>query len=354
MRLLLWEVIHRAPLPRLPEPWLAALGSTLAQGSDATRREAIAIIRERELNQFDESLRKLAADPRQPLELRIEACAATAPRSQELSADLFRLLTGQLQGETSPLLRLAAAKALADAPLDEPQLAELARELPAAGPLATPVLLRAFARSSQEAIGRALVEALQKSPSATNLAADELARVIGGYPAPVQDAARDLLKKLGSDLESQQRRLAELAPVLNGGNPAQGRAVFYSQKAACASCHAIGGQGGKVGPDLTKIGGIRAGRDLLEAITFPSASFAREFRSYNIVTDRGRVFTGVISRQTADAVYLRTAELAEIRVPRAEIDEMSESAVSLMPKGLDQILSESELRDLLAFLQQQK
>jgi putative heme-binding domain-containing protein len=116
----------------------------------------------------------------------------------------------------------------------------------------------------------------------------------------------------------------------------------------------VGGQGGKVGPDLTKIGGIRSGRDLLEAVVFPSASFAREFRSYNIVTDRGKIYTGVISRQTAAAIYLRTSELAEIRIPRAEIEEMTESATSLMPKGLDQVLSESELRDLLAFLQQQK
>jgi putative heme-binding domain-containing protein len=172
----------------------------------------------------------------------------------------------------------------------------------------------------------------------------------------VQKEAGPLLSRLGgSSLEQQQARLKELAALLvPTGNAQHGRDVFFEKKAACANCHTVAGEGGRVGPDLTKIGASRAGTDLLEAIVFPSASFAREFRPYVIVTDSGKVHTGIISRQTADAVHLRTADLAEIRIPRSAIEEMKESNTSIMPKGLDTTLTADELRNLLAYLQQLK
>src|SRR5262249_32013411 len=165
-----------------------------------------------------------------------------------------------------------------------------------------------------------------------------------------------LLKRLGGNsIEDQKARLKELAKLLDPtGDVKHGRDVFVSKKAGCANCHTIAGDGGRVGPDLTKIGASPAAADLLERIGFPSASFAREFRPYVIVTDAGKVHTGIISRQTPDAIHLRTADLAEIRIPRAAIEEMKESNTSIMPKGLDTILSATELRDLLAYLRELK
>jgi mono/diheme cytochrome c family protein len=42
---------------------------------------------------------------------------------------------------------------------------------------------------------------------------------------------------------------------LKGGNAAKGKAVFYSEAAKCSQCHAVAGQGGKIGPDLTGLKG---------------------------------------------------------------------------------------------------
>ena len=64
----------------------------------------------------------------------------------------------------------------------------------------------------------------------------------------------------------------------------------------------------------------------------------------------GRIHTGVLVRETAEAIYLRTSQRAEIRIARAEVDELAPSSVSVMPQGLDGQLSRDELRDLLAFL----
>ena len=163
-----------------------------------------------------------------------------------------------------------------------------------------------------------------------------------------------MLKKLGVDLAAQKAHLESLKPLLSEGRIEEGRKIFFGKKAACAGCHTVEDQGGKVGPDLTKIGAIRTGTDLLEAIALPSASFARGYRSYQVLTDAGKIYTGVISRESTDTVYLRTADLSEVRIARDEIDLMKESSISIMPKGLEKRLTQQEIRDLLAYLQNRK
>jgi putative heme-binding domain-containing protein len=64
--------------------------------------------------------------------------------------------------------------------------------------------------------------------------------------------------------------------------------------------------------------------------------------------------TGLVTRETAESLDLRSADLAEIRIPRGEIESLSPAAVSLMPDGLEKTLSRQELADLLEFLSRQK
>ena len=62
----------------------------------------------------------------------------------------------------------------------------------------------------------------------------------------------------------------------------------------------------------------------------------------------------MIVRETAGAVYLRTSDLAEVRVARAQVETMTPSRVSLMPEGLEKTMTRQELSDLLEFLYAQK
>src|SRR5262249_6902681 len=116
------------------------------------------------------------------------------------------------------------------------------------------------------------------------------------------------------------------------------------------ACHTVGGVGGKIGPELSKIGSIRTPRDLLESIVFPSSSIVRGYEPYLVATKDGRIYNGPLKQATADAVTLVTTDRVEIRVPRAEIDEIQPSRVSIMPQGLDSQISSSELSDLIAYL----
>jgi putative heme-binding domain-containing protein len=106
-----------------------------------------------------------------------------------------------------------------------------------------------------------------------------------------------------------------------------------------------------VGPDLTRIGQIRSRRDLLEAIVFPSASFVRNYEPMRITTTRGVTINGVVRDQTATEVVLFDEQRQERRVRLAEVESMEPSAVSVMPSGIDQLLSPQELSDVVTFLE---
>jgi putative heme-binding domain-containing protein len=349
-RLLLLETMARAPLDRLPASWVKELGRQLKEHDEKALRQAVATLRAFGVADFDETLLRLAKDEKRPADLRVAALAAAALRLKRVEPAVFLFLTKQLHKDEPPLVRLAAAEVLGGLHLDDAQLVALTEQVGQAGVLELPHLLAAYEHSKNGKVGSKLVAALARSPGRESLTAQAVRRALQNYPAEVQKAARPLLQRLEVDTAKQKARLLELKPVLAGGSARRGREVFFGKKAACAACHRVRAEGGQVGPDLSKIGAIRSGPDLLESIVFPSASFARGYEPYVIETRAGKTYNGIIARDTAEALYLKTAERAEIRIPRASIATLARSQVSIMPQGLDAQLSRRELGDLIAFL----
>ena len=196
---------------------------------------------------------------------------------------------------------------------------------------------------------------LQKSPSALGtLGEDRLKSLLRGYPEPVQERSKPLFQQLQNAQRERIERLEKLEPLLTaGGDVGRGRRLFFGEKVACSSCHTIGTEGREVGPDLTGIGAIRSGHDLLEAIVFPSASFVPGHEVFNVDTENERL-SGVIKSQSREAVVLITGPDGEVRIPRGLVKAVTPSKVSLMPEGFDDQLTRSELTDLLAFLRQRR
>ncbi|HYE97265.1 MAG TPA: HEAT repeat domain-containing protein, partial [Planctomycetota bacterium] len=347
-RTLLLEIMAQAPLDRLPATWIAEVRWCLDSPDAAVVRQAVGTLRAAGIADFPEPLLALARDPARGDELRVEALAAARP--SRLEPALFDLLRAAAAPAQPPLLRLAAAQALAGAGLDDKQQGALVQVVASAGPLELPRLLAAFEKASKADVGRRLLAALEKSPALESLPADALRRAVAGFPDDVRAQAAPLLKRLEGDAEVQRARLRELEPLLSGGEAARGREVFFGRKASCFACHAVHGQGGRVGPDLSKIGGIRAPRDLLESVVFPSASLVRGYEPTALRTKDGTILDGVIVRETAEAITLALADRTEKRVPRAAIDDLRAGRTSIMPAGLDQQLAPDELRDLIAFL----
>jgi putative heme-binding domain-containing protein len=125
--------------------------------------------------------------------------------------------------------------------------------------------------------------------------------------------------------------------------------LFFG-KATCSTCHAVRQEGGTIGPDLTTIGAIRSGRDLIESLVLPSATIAQKYETYNIITAEGRVIQGILARQSKETLVVYDAAGAELRLRADQIDELHVSRRSLMPDGLLHVLSRDEIRDLLAYL----
>ncbi|MGH7138501.1 MAG: PVC-type heme-binding CxxCH protein, partial [Pirellulales bacterium] len=182
------------------------------------------------------------------------------------------------------------------------------------------------------------------------LRADTLKPHLQKYPAPVQAAAEKLYQQLSAELAGQRAKLDELAESLPPGDIRRGQAIFNSTKTACATCHAIGYLGGRLGPDLTRIGQVRKDRDLLESIVFPSASLVRSYEPVTVVTTDGLTYNGLLRKDAADEVVLVKSPTEEIRIARDNVEEMRPGSVSIMPQGLDKQLTPQELADLVAFL----
>ena len=147
------------------------------------------------------------------------------------------------------------------------------------------------------------------------------------------------------------RTLPPLNEILSKtGNPQRGQEVFFRAEAQCSKCHRVAGVGGWIGPDLSQIGGKLAKDGLLDSILNPSAAIAFEYVQYSVETDKGQVFQGLIVEDAPERLVLKNAEGERIVVPAKDVSMKTPLAVSLMPEGLVQYLTDGELVDLLAYL----
>jgi putative heme-binding domain-containing protein len=338
-----------------PEAWSTSVTSVLEGGDGEMTRQAVSTARALTVPREGDgglgaALRAVGGDAKTPTEIRLDALAAVPGGLVAVAPRLFAFLCDQLSPDHPVVLRAAASEVLAKAKLDHEQQAALADALKTVGPLEVDRLLGALAQSPDERIGRKLVAALGQSPALASLDPKTLRTRLARFPGSVRQEAEALYSRLNADAEKQKERLEALLPAVSGGDISRGQAVFNNPKSACVSCHAIGYIGGKVGPDLTRIGQIRNERDLLEAILFPSASFVRSYEPVVVATRDGKVISGVPKKDAPDEVILATGPDQEARIARDEIEEMRLGTVSVMPAGLDQQLTTQELVDLVTFL----
>jgi putative heme-binding domain-containing protein len=150
--------------------------------------------------------------------------------------------------------------------------------------------------------------------------------------------------KRPSDEAVAQREI----PELKGGSWVRGRKVFFSEQAACARCHQVSGQGGRIGPDLSNLI-HRDYESVLRDIRQPSVTINPDYITYAAELADGRALTGVV-RTEGNTLILGDQTGKEFRIPKDRIESLTPSPVSTMPEGLDKALGAEKLRDLLTFL----
>lgn len=138
----------------------------------------------------------------------------------------------------------------------------------------------------------------------------------------------------------------------NAGDAGRGRRLFEDTKSvACVRCHAVGGKGGDVGPELSMVGALYSRKDLAEGVLYPSKVIVGGFRQVTVQTEEGEVFVGAAKGETAEVLVLQDAEGTRHRIPKARIARRKVSDLSLMPEGLVSALSPEEFADLISYLQ---
>ena len=157
------------------------------------------------------------------------------------------------------------------------------------------------------------------------------------------------LAPIGASLSPAQRKDL-LAEMSKNGNASRGREIYLRPAQLCATCHAVNGTGGKVGPDLSAVGGYMTPESLLESLLNPSTSIKQGYETVLITKKDGTVVSGTLDRKTAQRARVRDALGNIVLVPNGEIDQLEVSQVSLMPPGLTSSLRQDELADLMKYL----
>jgi putative heme-binding domain-containing protein len=144
--------------------------------------------------------------------------------------------------------------------------------------------------------------------------------------------------------------MAELVTLAKEkGNASRGELVFRRKEMQCLKCHAIGGAGGVVGPDLVSIGASAQPDYLVESLLEPVKKVKEGYHSLQVLTQDGEVVAGIPVRENKTELVLRNAEDKVITVPKSEIAQRKEGR-SLMPDGTVDSLTKDELVDLVRFL----
>jgi putative heme-binding domain-containing protein len=340
-----------------PMEWLAALEAQLAQGASPLLLDALAHVKDK---RFDASLNAIAADSAKPSSLRLKALLALSSGGEDLSDAAFKLLTDLFVDPANPGLRMDAAARLANTKLTPAQWDAYLALLPTAGPLEQSELLVALAvpqnykRISKDT-GRKIAVAFSKSSMLGTFRQDLVRKAFGFLPREIYEVLEPSFDAALAANEAKQGRLVPLAQAaVKQGDPVAGRAVYESGRGACLACHKIGDKGNELGPNLTKIGGIRAERELVESILFPSYNIARDYDLNSFQITDGSSVLGLIQARSAEGVTVKEASGQSRLLPNEAIASSTQLTTSLMPAGLDGMLSEKELIDLVAYLRSLK
>jgi putative heme-binding domain-containing protein len=85
----------------------------------------------------------------------------------------------------------------------------------------------------------------------------------------------------------------------------------------------------------------------------PSASVANDYRMEILQTVEGRIVTGLVEMEGGGIIAIQTTN-ERIVLPVEDVVARKVSSVSIMPDGLLEPLSDSDIRDLFGYLRRQE
>src|SRR5580704_3331972 len=144
------------------------------------------------------------------------------------------------------------------------------------------------------------------------------------------------------------------------GSASHGKELFYGD-ANCSLCHMVEGKGGRVGPELTSVGGSRTRESIIDSVRNPSRrlawgltemtkEFPQEYETITVVTVDGKQFKGVALNEDSFSVQMMDANEKIYLLEKDKLRSFKKSRQSLMPTYSPDVLSDKDLEDIVAFL----
>jgi len=338
----LWLAMEpRANLPP-PPAWKSVAPDLYASGDILVRRQAERLAAVFGDDSMFPRLRGVLADPRADLESRKHAFAVL---SRALDRGSLPAFIGLLD---DPAFRSPAINLLAR--IDDPSVSKsiLLRfgqfsAADRAAALNTLTSRATFALPLLEAVSASRIKSDQLTSfhirQLTALKNEEVNRHVSATWGRVSQSPADKASRIAT-----MEKTFNEAPLWAYSEEA-GREHFQK---LCASCHRIGNDGVRLGPELTGAGKNGA-RYFLDNIIDPDAVIGADYQMSIIETRKGEVLAGLVTGESSSAVTLRNPS-GESVIPKAEIAKRELSPKSLMPEGLLESLGDRERLELLKFL----
>jgi len=187
-----------------------------------------------------------------------------------------------------------------------------------------------------------------------------LNNILHGIPGTAMPA-NDIEESEARDVIAYLRSLQKPAAAPPSGNAEAGRKLFFGE-AYCSRCHMVSGQGGRLGPDLSRVGAMRPRDYLIESIRNPDAVIAERFvttdfgvnsPNYELVTvttRQGTSFSGVILNEDSFSLQFMDDQEKIHSWSKSELQSVVHEKRSPMPAYGKPQLSDSQLDDLVAYL----
>ncbi|MFK5924738.1 MAG: HEAT repeat domain-containing protein [Verrucomicrobiota bacterium] len=258
-------------------------------------------------------------------------------------ADAEDALAAMLNRSQSPKVQLAALNTLTG--YASPQTAKrIASALPDLSP--------AVQKEAVEALlGRKTwIPALLDSIANKKLTADHIdparrAALMKHKDESIRQQAQQLFAS--SVPRARDKVIAAYQPALQlKGDNKRGETVAQQ---VCIACHQIGKIGNEVGPNLATIQN-RSPADLMTHILDPNREVQANYRQYIVELNDGRSVSGFIVTESPTSITLKRTEGIQETLLRQNIKNITSNSLSLMPEGLEQIINQQQMSDLLSYL----
>ena len=179
---------------------------------------------------------------------------------------------------------------------------------------------------------------------------DGLFKIVkGGIPGTEMPANPRIFDHEAWQILAYLRTLAAPAPTdPPRGNAEDGQKIFRTM---CANCHQINGAGGRLGPDLSRIGVARSRDVIVRRIRGSVEGFRQGFEPVTLTPLTGQPIFGV--KKNEDLFSVQIMDTAE-RIQGYDKDKMKaveNGTRSAMPSFSSNRLSDAELDDLVRYLQ---